>query len=94
MNKVERFIRFSPKLFIVAGGLDFIKHVQILLPFWFLNRDLILSGQDHEFNHSKGIADLIYLLIDVITYPLAWIGSAIIITLLLQIYDRGRTPDA
>ena len=92
--RYEKFIRFVPKLFVLAAALDFIKYVQSLLPFWLVNRELIFSGEDRDFNHYKATVDLVYRLIDVIIYPLAWIGTAIIITLLIELYDRGRAPNA
>jgi hypothetical protein len=38
--------------------------------------------------------EFVYRLIDVIIYPFGWVGSAIIITLLLEMRDKRRVSDA
>ena len=90
MRRVEQFIRLSPTLFVFAAGLDFVKQVQSLLPFWLQGHDLLFSHEDYEFNHAKVTVEFLYRLIDVIIFPLAWLGTAVIITLLLRIHDRGN----
>jgi hypothetical protein len=94
VNRVENSIRISPKLFLVAAALDFVKQVHLLLPFWLQFHDQLFSHDDYEFGHARLTVEFVYRLIDVIIFPLAWVGSAIIITLLLRIYDGGRTPNA
>ena len=95
MNRVENFIRISPKLFLVAAGLDLIKQVQSLLPYWLQFHDQLFSRSDYDFSNGKLTVQFIYLLIDVLTYPLGWVGTAIVIKLLLDIHDgrRGTRPE-
>jgi len=94
MNRIESFIRLSPKLFVVAAGLDLVKQVQDLLPFCLQFHDQIFSHSDYEFNNAKLTVEFVYRVIDVIIFPFAWLGTAIIITLLLRIHDRGRSGNA
>jgi|tagenome__1003787_1003787.scaffolds.fasta_scaffold15815372_2 hypothetical protein len=94
MTRTERFIRLSPTLFVFAAGLDLVKQVQSLLPFWLQGHELLFSHEDYEFNNAKVTVEFLYRLIDVIIFPLGWLGSAIVITLLLRIYDRSRASEA
>jgi hypothetical protein len=94
MSRIENFIRISPKLFLLAAGLDFIKQVQSLLPYWFQFHDQLFSRSDYDFNNGKMTVEFVYRLIDVIIYPFGWVGSAIIITLLLEMRDKRRVSDA
>jgi hypothetical protein len=94
MSRVENFIRIAPKLFLLAAGLDFIKQVQSLLPFWLEFHDQLFSRTDYDFNHGKMTVEFFYRLIDVVIYPLGWVGSAIIITLLLEMRDKRRVANA
>jgi hypothetical protein len=94
MSRIENFIRISPKLFLLAAGLDFIKQVQSLLPYWLQFHDQLFSRSDYDFNNGKVTVEFVYRLIDVIIYPFGWVGSAIIITLLLEMRDKRRVSDA
>ena len=94
MKKYEKFIRLSPKLFVIAAALDLVKQLQSLLPFWLEFHGQLFSRTDYDFNNGKLTVDFVYRLIDVIIFPFAWLGSAIVIALLLELYDRGRTPHA
>jgi hypothetical protein len=94
MMKFEKFIRLSPRLFVLAAGLDLVKQAQSVLPFWLQFHEQLFSRSDYDFNNGKLTVDFVYRLIDVAIFPLGWLGSAIAITLLLEIYDRGRRSDA
>ena len=77
MKEFEKFIRFSPKLFVFAAVVDLIKQIQELVSF----KNQI--PPDSEY-YTSGLISRAF---DVLLFPLGWLGSAIVITLLLALYD-------
>ena len=94
MSRFESFIRFSPKLFVFAAVLDLVKQIQWLLVSWLKYHNEVFSGSDYGYHDGAYTADLIDRALDVFLYPLGWVATAIVVTLLLELYDRGRAPNA
>jgi hypothetical protein len=85
--RFEKFIRLSPYVFVAAAIVDFVKQLLWLLPFWLKSHDQLFTDSDYEYYAAKFTIDFVDRLLAVFIYPIAWIGTAIIITLLLRIYD-------
>jgi len=86
--KFEKLIRLSPYIFVAGGIVDLVKQLLWLLPFWLRYRDQLFTDSDYDYYAAKFTLDFADRLLDVFLYPIAWIGTAIIITLLLRIYDE------
>jgi hypothetical protein len=89
--KFESLIRLSPRIFVFGAGLDFIKQTQWVLPVWVSYRESARAG-DYADVTSKLRMDLLDRLLSLVLYPLAWIGTAIVIALLIAIYDQRQAP--
>ena len=94
MNKFEKFIRFSPRLFLIGAAVDLVKQLLWLLPFWFHYHNQVLTEADYGYQDGRMTVEFFDRLLNVFIYPVAWVGTAIVITLLIELYDRGRTPNA
>jgi hypothetical protein len=88
--RFEKLIRLSPYVFVAGAIVDFVKQLLWLLPFWFRYRDQGLLGFDYGQDTARLTIDFVDRLLDLVIYPVAWVGTAIIITLLLRIYDTRR----
>ena len=90
MMQFEKLIRLSPKIFVFAAGLDLVKQLQWLFPFWLRYHEQAFTSADYEFNNAKYTVDLVDRLLSVVLFPLGWIATAIVITLLLATYDQRK----
>ena len=88
--RFEQLIRMSPKIFVVAAGLDFVKQTLWVLPYWFQEQESARIGAMLDNRVKLELADRI---LGLILYPLAWMASAIIVTLLLAIYDHRKAAE-
>jgi len=94
MNRFEKFIRFSPTLFLIAAAVDLVKQLLWLLPFWLHYHNQVLTGADYDYQDGRMTVESFDRLLSVFLYPLGWVASAIVVTLLIELYDRGRSPNA
>ena len=95
MNKFEKFIRFSPRLFLIAAVVDLVKQLLWLLPFWLHYHNQVLTTADYGYQDGRMTVEFFDRLLSVFLYPLGWIATAIVVTLLLSIYDaRKRASEA
>ncbi|MBV8908887.1 MAG: hypothetical protein JOZ20_07790 [Sphingomonas sp.] len=87
--KFERLIRLSPRIFVFAAGLDLVKQLLWVAPYWLREREVGRVGEfaalDPQFKLE--MADRI---LGLVLYPLGWLATAIIVTLLLAIYDQHK----
>ena len=93
MRKFEKLMRLSPYLFVAAAIVDFVKQLLLFLAVWLRYHDQAFTDSDYSFHDGRVTVDLVDRFLALLIYPLGWIGTAIIITLLIQLYDR-RTPNA
>jgi len=94
--KYEKLIRLSPKILVLAALLDFLKQLPGLLLVW---RQYHQEGPSWaDYAHTNGLYALEFYnqLLGLFLYPFGWLVSAIIITLLLNLYDlrRSSPPEA
>ena len=93
MTKVDRLIRQLPVAFLVVALADFVRQLASVASYWNEVRYFSLAGEQANI-FWKVVFDLIDRSFGLIIYPLAWIGSAATIHLLLKIYDQGRATNA
>ena len=89
----EKFIRRMPKLLVLAAILDLVKQFFSLSMLWQANRYFSALGSDNEI-YWKIVYSLFDQGLGAVLYPFGWLSSAVVVTLLLALYDRGRVENA
>jgi hypothetical protein len=87
MKKYEKLVRLSPKIFLVAAVLDFAKQLLWLLPFWLRYHNQVLTAADYGYSDGRYTVEFLDRVLSLFLYPLGWVASAIIVGLLLNVYD-------
>ena len=87
MTKRANLIRLSPKIFMFAAALDLLKQLLLLVPYWLHHHNQVLAASDYGFTDGQYTVGFFDTLFGVFLYPLGWVATAIIVSLLLELHD-------
>ena len=93
MRKFEKVIRLFPVILVLAAAMDFVKQL-LLLWTWLQVNNQALAETGYGHAPTGYAASLFNLVLGILLYPLGWFVSAVIITLLIELYDQRRPANS